>query len=235
MPQTNCFLFVILFLVSSFASLKAEVPTTPLERWGPSIEKFEEADQMEPVKPGQVLFIGSSSIRLWDLKQSFPELDALNRGFGGSQLEDSIAFFDRIVKPYQPRQIILYAGDNDLGKGKTPVQVYQDFQTFAALVKEHLPNTTLVFIAIKPSLKRWNIVHRVRAANALINVDCVEDETLTFLDIDTPMIAEDGLPKQDLFKTDGLHLNEKGYEIWTEVLRTHLKERTEIKETEPTP
>ena len=192
-------------------------------RWEETIARFEAADREHLPEPGQVLFIGSSSIRLWDLKASFPGVDALNRGFGGSEVADSVHFFSRIVKPYRPRQIVMYAGDNDIAKGQSPCQVYEDFRTFVKLVQAHLPGTSVVYVAIKPSLKRWSLVHQMRAANALIKADCEEDALLTFFDIDAPMLGEDGTPRKELFAGDGLHLNTEGYQLWSELLRPLLR------------
>ena len=222
--------FLCLLVLFSTTALKAEERPNSQERWGKTITAFEESDRQSAPKTGQVLFIGSSSIRLWNLEKYFPELDALNRGFGGSEIEDSIFFFDRIVKPYVPRQIVMYAGDNDLAHGKTAVRVYEDFQKFVSLMNEHLPDTTLVYVAIKPSIKRWNIVHRVRAANALIKMDCVEDDKLVFLDIDSPMLDETGELKPELFVKDGLHLSHEGYTLWSSMLQPQLSEQTETTE-----
>ena len=179
---------------------------------------------MPPAKGG-VLFVGSSSIRFWDLEKHFPEFEPLNRGFGGSQVADSLHFAERIVLPYEPRIIVMYAGDNDIAAGKSPCEVQKDFQMFVALVHEKLPATRIVYVAIKPSIRRWKLVHKMRAANALILATCIEDEQLEFVDIDTPMIGGDGQPRPELFIQDGLHLSEAGYHLWSELVRRHLAAR----------
>jgi lysophospholipase L1-like esterase len=184
---------------------------------------FEKQDQEHPPQPGGVVFVGSSSIRLWKLDEEFPGKGYVNRGFGGSEMADSVHFFDRIVLPHRPRMIVLYAGDNDLAKGKTACRVAEDFAAFVKHMHEVLPETKLVYVAVKPSLKRWNIVHHGRAANALIEAACIDDELLTYLDISTPMLGPDGKPRPELFADDGLHLNSKGYELWTSLLVPHLK------------
>lgn len=199
-----------------------EKPQGP-ERWEPAIQKFEEQDRENPPETGGVLFVGSSSIRFWDLEKHFPEQHPLNRGFGGSQVEDSVYFADRIVLPYEPRIIVMYAGDNDIAGGKSPCEVHADFEEFVNLVHEKLQDTRIVYIAIKPSLKRWNLVHRMRAANALIHATCAEDGRLEFVDIDTPMMGEDGRPRPELFIEDGLHLSPAGYDLWSKLIGEHLK------------
>lgn len=193
-----------------------------IRRWESAIQKFEQADRDNPPTAGGVLFVGSSSIRMWDLDKWFPDLDATNRGFGGSHIADSVHYFDRFVTPHKPRIIVLYAGDNDIAGNKSPCRVLDDFRKFVAKVEKSLPGTKVVFIAIKPSLRRWNLVLRMRAANALIAAECAENDLLEYVDIDAPMLGEDGMPRKELFAKDGLHLSPAGYELWTELLEPHL-------------
>jgi lysophospholipase L1-like esterase len=181
------------------------------DKWEKEITAFEKQDQ-EKMPPGNgVVFVGSSTIRLWKLDRSFPELHALNRGFGGSQLADSVHFAPRIVFKYRPRLVVLYAGDNDLAGRKTPEQVFADFQTFATLIHKDLPKTKLIYLSIKPSVKRWNIWDKGQKANALIEAYCKEDPRRVFVDIAPAILGDDHKPRPDLFIADGLHLNEKGY------------------------
>ncbi|MFG0335612.1 MAG: SGNH/GDSL hydrolase family protein, partial [Maioricimonas sp. JB049] len=195
-------------------------------RWESAMKKFEQADRDQPPSPGGVLFVGSSSIRLWDLEESFPGVDAVNRGFGCSHVADSVHYFDRIVATHKPRVIVIYAGDNDIAGRKTPCRVLEDFRQFVAKVDQTLPDTKVVFIAIKPSRQRWNLVHRMRAANALIKAECLDSDHLEFVDVDTPMLGEDGTPREELFAKDGLHLSSAGYELWTDLVRPHLPVRS---------
>ena len=222
----------VLVAAMSATCFAQENTSDEVGKWEKDFIRFEEADQKAPPKPGQVLFIGSSSIRRWDLAASFPNLDALNRGFGGSELSDSVDAFERIVAPYAPRTIVMYAGDNDISHDKTPITVYRDFQAFVVKMREQLPQTRLIYIAIKPSLKRWKLIHRIRAANALIAMECQEDDSLTFLDIDTPMIGQNGELYEFWFVKDGLHLSEVGYALWADLLRPHLEFPT-VKTAEP--
>lgn len=208
---------------TSFAQEKSEAD--PFAKWDKAISDFEKDDQANPKKPGQVLFIGSSSIRLWKLDKWFPDLGAINRGFGGSEVADAVHFFDRIVTPYKPRTIVMYAGDNDIGKGKSPDQVFSDFKEFVAKTHAALPKTNIIYIAVKPSIKRWNLIENVRATNSLVANLAKSDPLVEFLDIDTPMIGEDGTPRKELFVEDGLHMSDAGYKIWTELLKPHLAKR----------
>jgi lysophospholipase L1-like esterase len=192
-------------------------------RWEKSIAAFEQQDKDKPPPKNGIVFVGSSSIRLWNLAKSFPDLPALNRGFGGSELADVAHFAPRIVLKYEPRLIVLYAGDNDIGGGKAPQRVAADFQAFTRLVHDKLPKTWIIFVSIKPSLYRWNLIDKIRKANALIEAQCKKDERLRYLDVATPMLGDDGKPRRELFQGDGLHLNEKGYALWAERLKPHLK------------
>lgn len=170
-----------------------------------------------------VLFLGSSTIRLWhSLEQDFPELAVVNRGFGGSQIEDSIRYAPRIVLPLKPRTIVFYAGENDLAEGKTPTQVCADFRHLVADLHAALPGTRLLFIALKPSPCRANLLDAMRQANALIGDWIQTDSRLKYLDVFTPMLDATGAPRAELFADDHLHMNAAGYALWTQILRPRL-------------
>ena len=128
---------------------------------------FEEQDRKDPAIGG-VVFVGSSSIRLWDLKKSFPDVPALNRGFGGSVIPDSVDHVDLLVIRHKPRIVVFYAGDNDIAAGRTPQQVFDDYKAFVSKVHAAVPAARIAFIGIKPSIQRWALVDKVRAANALV-------------------------------------------------------------------
>ena len=192
-------------------------------RWEKYIARFEAADKKQMPQPDGVLFIGSSSIRMWKtLEQDFAGLPVINRGFGGSQIADSNHFAGRIVHPYKPRQIVLYAGDNDVAGGKSPETVLADFQQFLKTVRAKLPKVRVSFIAIKPSLSRWKLSGKMAMANSLVRDACGKDMRLDYIDIWQPMLDDNGKPRPDLFLGDGLHLNAKGYALWTSIVKPHL-------------
>jgi lysophospholipase L1-like esterase len=195
----------------------------PTDRWEPEIQTFEEADRQHPPKPGSILFIGSSSIRLWrSLAQDFPSVQVINRGFGGSEIADSTAFAARIIVPYRPSMIVLYAGDNDLANGRIPKQVLDDFEAFVARVRKDLPKVRIAFISIKPSLARAHLTEKMREANAGIRAYAARQEGVTYIDVFTPMMSQDGKVRGELFVEDGLHLNRAGYELWRSVVGPYL-------------
>lgn len=211
-------------LGASVVAFAAEATLSPCkpEVWQKAIDEFVAADAATPPPQDAVLFVGSSSVKLWDLKKSFPDLVAINRGFGGSQLCHSAHFADELVVKPQPRLVVLYAGDNDVNAGKTAEQVHGDFRAFVANVRKGLPETPIIYISIKPSILRWKRRETMQAANRLIASDCEKDETLQFLDVWDPMLGDDGLPRKELFRNDGLHLNAEGYKVWNDLLRPML-------------
>jgi lysophospholipase L1-like esterase len=219
MQSVNSIQPLVFLLLASLDPITAEGPPT---RWEKTIRNFEAQDKQNPPPSGAVLFLGSSSIRMWKLKQSFPDTAAINRGFGGSQISDSLQYADRIILPYKPKTIIFYAGDNDVAAGKTPERVLKDFTALTTKVQKALPETIIAFIAIKPSLRRWKLVERMREANSLVSEYCNKHEKLAFVDIDTPMIGADGKPRPELFAKDGLHLSAKGYQLWNSLVAEHL-------------
>ena len=204
-------------------STTLQQPEMRFVRWEQEVRGIEKRLAKAPPAPGGVLFVGSSSIRLWTtLAKDFPDHRVINRGFGGSQIADSTRYADRIVLPYKPRTIVLYAGDNDIAAGRSPQEVRADFEAFVEKVRSGLPETRILFIAIKPSVARWKLVDKVREANRLVREFAEADEKLGFIDIFTPMLGADGKPREDLLVDDGLHLNEKGYALWREVVARHL-------------
>lgn len=194
-------------------------------QWEEDIRRFEEGDRLHPPPRGAVLLVGSSSIRLWETaERDFPGVPIVRRGFGGSELGDVAHFADRIVLPYEPRTIVLYAGDNDLAAGRSPGQVFAAYRELVVLVRRRLPRTRIVFIAIKPSLARWALADRMRRTNALVRAYAARDpRRLVYVDVFTPMLDSTGAPRRELFLEDGLHMNARGYAIWTERVRPYVR------------
>jgi lysophospholipase L1-like esterase len=217
LAATFCVVWLVLF-TSQARAQNAAPPTAAADKWEKTIAQFEAADQKSPPPRDAVLFVGSSSIRLWDLKKSFPDLPTINRGFGGSQMSDAARYARRIITPYKPRLIVLYEGDNDLAANETPEQVAADFDELLKAVRSELPTTPLVVIGAKPSPKRWALIDQQRVLNRLLAERCQADGHATFLDIERPMLAADGQPKASLFREDKLHLNDEGYRLWSSLV-----------------
>jgi len=206
----------ILILFFATLALSTTHAQDRFAKWEKSITAFEKKDKTNPPPENAVLFVGSSSIRMWDLDKFFPKIKTINRGFGGSTIADSIHFFDRIIKPYRPEAVVVYAGDNDMAKGLSPKEVLKDFKTLSGKITASLPDTPLIYVAIKPSIKRKSLWPEMKQANDLIAAYCAQTDHLYFADITKPMLKQNLSP--ELFKNDGLHLTDKGYELWKSVL-----------------
>lgn len=193
------------------------------ERWEPDIRAFEAGDRAAPPAKGGIVFLGSSSFRRWDLERFFPGRGLINRGFGGSQMADALRYLDRIVLPLRPRTVVLYEGDNDLANGKDPETVERAFRHLTERLRAALPETKIVFVSIKPSLRRWALIEAIRDANARIRALAAERAELAYVDLAGPMLGSDGRPRPELFVDDGLHLSEAGYALWAELLAPHLE------------
>ena len=188
------------------------------------VAAFASADEASPPPDAPIVFVGSSSIRLWDsLAADMAPLRVLNRGFGGAQLPHLLHHVDETVARYLPSAVVVYAGDNDLAAetGKTATDVARDFSTLAATIHAYVPGARIYFLSIKPSPARWARWPEMQRANELIERHCRSDERLVFLDVATPLL-EDGVPRSDVYRFDGLHLNEAGYREWKRVVRTRL-------------
>ncbi|MFM7073267.1 MAG: GDSL-type esterase/lipase family protein, partial [Planctomycetota bacterium] len=200
------------------------VPKNPEDKWEAAIRKFEAADAAAPPRRGGVVFIGSSSIVRWKLDEAFPDAGYVNRGFGGSQLADSVRFADRILGPHRPSIVVLYAGDNDLANGKTPADVESDFVAFSQRVHTLSPTTRIVYLSIKASRKRWALADRIRDANSRVARLVARDSRMRFVDLFQPMLGADGEPRAELLDKDQLHLSPAGYALWNEKLGPVLAE-----------
>lgn len=197
-------------------------PDKPESRWEKAIAEFEKWDAKNSFPPDSVLFVGSSSIRLWETARRFPEFPVINRGFGGSTIHDINLFVERIVIKYRPKAIVFYAGDNDIAGETPPERVKHNFTKFVQKVHTTLPGTPIVFISIKASGARWFLWPKMQHANSLISQYIAQNKNLHYLDLATPLLDQHGRPDDNLFIEDKLHLNQKGYDIWTKLLKTKL-------------
>jgi lysophospholipase L1-like esterase len=175
-----------------------------------------------PPPPGSVAFYGGSSIRLWStLAADFLGVDVVNIGFGGATLESCVYFFDRLVAPTRPRSLVVYAGDNDLGDGRSPEDVLASFRALLRKVLERVGPIPFTFLSIKPSPARWYLDERIRRANTMVRAELDGRAWCHYLDLYPKMIDGDGRPRPELYVEDGLHLSPTGYRLWTEILSSH--------------
>jgi lysophospholipase L1-like esterase len=172
------------------------------------------------------LFYGSSSIRLWTtLKTDFESLSPVNLGFGGSTLAACTWFFDRIIAPYDAKSIVFYAGDNDLGDGRHPEEIFIFFQQLACKIKERYGDIPCYFISIKPSIARWKLISNLKYTNTIIENEIIRmNSNWKFIDIFSSMLDKNGYPAKEYFENDGLHLNNNGYALWREIVSNKILE-----------
>jgi lysophospholipase L1-like esterase len=168
-----------------------------------------------------VAFYGSSTFGMWkDLARDLRDPRALNLAFGGSTLAACAYFFERIVAPERPVSVVIYAGDNDLGDGRSPAQVLGSFRLLAGKIEAQLPGVPYSFISVKPSLARFGIIEQIRRANGLLEEEIAGRAGAHYLSVFEAMIR-DGKPRAELFLEDGLHLSAAGYRLWTEELEPY--------------
>jgi lysophospholipase L1-like esterase len=198
--------------------------TASESQWEEALAGFAAADLKKAPPPGGVLFVGSSSIRMWDsLETEVQDAPVIKRGFGGSRLTDCVNFLDRLVVKYRPRTVLLYAGDNDLAEGGTPEDILNRVKAFADGVHSRLPETNITFISIKPSPARRGLLGKARAANKLVQEYAAAHPKVDYIDVFTPMLTADGSPRRDLFRKDALHLNRAGYALWRSIIRPFVR------------
>lgn len=196
----------------------------PVSPWDAEFAAFASSDAARPPAAGGILFVGSSSIRLWtDLERQFgTPAGIIKRGFGGSQLGDCVKNLERLVLKYQPRAVLVYAGDNDLAAGIPPEEVERRFVAFVDGVRAKLPATRIAYISIKPSPARAALLPQIRATNALIRTAAAAREQVEYIDIFTPMLGDSGEPRPELFRDDALHLNADGYALWRRIIAPYV-------------
>ncbi|MDZ4707400.1 MAG: GDSL-type esterase/lipase family protein [Saprospiraceae bacterium] len=212
------------FFFFLFFSFQGLVFTQHLPFWS-EIQAFKKQDSIDQPWQGQIVFTGSSTIRLWKaLDKDFPGFTILNRGFGGSTLPDLIEYIDLVVIRYHPMQVVIYCGENDLAADSTVTgkTVFERFKTLQKIIHGILPRSNIVFISLKLSPSRAHLFDKVVDANKRIKKFIKRKSYLTYVDIVPPMLNAEGKPREELFLADRLHMNEKGYTIWKTVLAPYL-------------
>jgi lysophospholipase L1-like esterase len=211
-----------LVVVLGLASLRAS--DSDPARWADDISAIERRLAAASVAPGGILFVGSSTMRLWDLAQSFPQHTLTNLGFGGAYISDQIHYFSRLITPHRPAHIIFYGGGNDLDAGKSVETVLADWQQWRQLVHRALPECRITFLAVRHCPSRVSARSREQSLNQAIKATCENDpqKRLTYLDLNHLTENPDRTYRTELFQPDQLHLSEKGYQQWSEALQSHL-------------
>jgi len=204
-------------LRSAFAF--AQVADPDPARFEKDIAAFEAEDRATPPPAGAALFVGSSSIRYWDVGKAFPGVKTIKRGFGGSHISDNIHFAERIIFPYKPKLIVFYAGDADVAANKSADQIFAGYKELVAKVHDRLPATPMVIIGTKPSPLHWKHVDTIRRANALVRQFVAADPLLRYAEVDRQLLGADGQPRRELYAENGLNFNDEGYKVWTDAVK----------------
>jgi lysophospholipase L1-like esterase len=211
----------IIFLLCLISS-----PLWAQQAFEKEIRNYEKQDSISMPAKGQILFIGSSSFRIWKtFATDLAGISAINRGFGGSTMTDALYYFDRMVVKYSPSTVVVYEGDNDLNKGKSPEDLAKEYEDFSNRLKKALPKTKLVYLAVRPSLARIAIVDKQKQFNSWLADYCKSQKGRFFLDMHSPFYLPDGTVMPDIFVADRLHLNEKGYLIFSAKIREFILEK----------
>lgn len=219
-------LLLVLVLLPGCASrsgVPAGLDPVSSPEWVTDMARFAAEDAATPPPPRPVVFTGSSSVRMWDtLVLDFPDVAVLNRGFGGSQVRDAVWYADEVALRYRPRQIVLYAGDNDVFEGRSAAQVLADTEAFVARVRAALPGTPIALLGIKPSPSRAHLLDAQRATNDALRGWAARQRNIAYIDVFNPMLDADGRPREELFIADRLHMNSAGYALWREIVGPYL-------------
>lgn len=217
------FALAIFTIYSSTAAQHNEAEDPDPLRFEEQIEQFKAWDKKNSFPSDAILFVGSSSIRLWDTAAAFPDLPVINRGFGGSHISDVQHYYETVLNKYDPALIVFYEGDNDIAADKPIEQVFGDYRQLVERILDDQPDADFLYIPIKPSNSRWNYWSKMNEVNELIKDYNSKNDRLHYVDLASPILKNDGTPDDSFFLEDQLHLNEKGYEQWNENIEPVLE------------
>lgn len=209
--------FILVLLLISLLSFSQQ------QRYADVFREFHVEDSLQKSKPGSILFIGSSSFRMWrNVHEAFPDKQIINRGFGGSTLEEVIQYAGKLIFPYKPKQVVIYAGENDIAANVPAEEVCKRFETLHKLIRKEDRKVPIAFISIKPSPSREKFLPEVHKANRMIKDFISKKKNTVFIDVVPLMLNADGSFKEELFLKDRLHMNQKGYDFWIQAIAPHL-------------
>ncbi len=214
-------------LLALFLSLIVSVCTFAQEKpFWPEIRAFQTQDSIHFPPKKAILFVGSSSFRMWkNVQADFPRHKIINRGFGGSGLPHVIEYANEIIFPYKPKQVVIYCGENDFFQAEniTPQIVTERFMKLFAMIRKQLPKAYIAFVSFKPSPRRQALMPQMVETNNLVREFLKTQKRTAFIDIYNEMLDANGNPRKELFIEDGLHMNANGYQIWQRAIEPKLK------------
>lgn len=187
------------------------------------IQKFRQQDSITPPPANPIVFTGSSSFRMWKkVQEDFPGYTIINRGFGGSGLPHVIQYAEDLIFKYNPRQVVIYCGENDLGPGVKGEYISGKFTELFNLIRSRLPNVPIVYISMKPSPRREKVLDAMKTGNKQIKKFLRRQKNAVYVDVFNAMLNADGSIRKDIFLDDNLHMNAEGYKIWQPLIEKHL-------------
>jgi len=222
--QTVRIIILLLLSLYIFGFGQEKIADPDAKRFQKEIDSFKKWDTKNSFPKKAILFVGSSSIRMWQTHDGFPEIPIINRGFGGAHISDVLFFYEDVIKKYEASLIVFYAGDNDIAGGKTITQTFEDYQKLIVKIEMDNPQAKFIYIPIKPSISRWQYWEAMNQVNMLIKNFSSNKDKLYYIDLATPILNSSGRPKEGVFRKDGLHLNKSGYSIWQKILKPILTE-----------
>lgn len=215
------FYFRLLFVLLVSLSVNSFAQEKPF--WN-DIQKFKRQDSASMPAKNKVVFVGSSSFTRWnDLETVFKDYHAINRGFGGSTLEQANEYINELVFAYKPKQVVIYSGENDIATGTSVEQTYDRFVTFYNNLRKGLPKANIVYISMKQSPSRMKFADNVNKANTMIKEYISKQKNAVFIDVNSKMLDSNGAPRPELFVEDMLHMKPEGYAIWIKEITPYLK------------
>jgi len=219
MSKSHLFFALLLTLLASTLGIRAQ--EKPF--WN-EIRNFQRLDSIAEPSKHAIVFVGSSSVRMWDtLEAQYKSYPVINRGFGGSDLVQANAYINELVLKYQPRQVVIYSGENDIAAGASGEETYKRFVTFYNNLRQQLPQVPIEYVSIKMSPSRMKYAKEVVIANKLIRKHLKNAANSHFIEVNAPMLDKQGKPRPELFKEDMLHMKPEGYAIWTKQITPYLK------------
>ncbi|MEJ7560216.1 MAG: GDSL-type esterase/lipase family protein [Pedobacter sp.] len=193
--------------------------------WNELLE-FQKSDSASMPQSHGIVFVGSSSLRMWqDLESTFKSYNAINRGFGGSELIHANDYIQELVLKYNPRQVVIYSGENDVASGASAEETFKRFVTFYTNLRTHLPKATITYISMKLSPSRAKFSDVILNANSMIKGYISKQKNADYIDIISKMLSSSGASRPELFQDDMLHMKPAGYVVWTKEITPHLKRK----------
>ena len=218
-------LLLVSFAIIACSPVRKYQTLPEVKAWEKDIVKFEQLDSAETYPANAIIFAGSSSIRLWStLKQDMAPYPVIQRGYGGAKLSDFAVYADRIFAPHPCSAIVIFIA-NDISatdQDKSPEEVAALFRNVLKTIRKTHHDTPVFWIAVTPSPLRWKVWPEIRKANRLIENICTNQKNTYFIRTDFAFLNESGIPREEYFRPDRLHLTEKGYAVWTEIIKKEL-------------